>query len=552
MAAQRAISAHIGRGVAARRHRQRTWQRLMLLPSDSGGRHDDAGATEGRTRAMTEPVATERAQRPSDQSREREQSERADRWSVSNLAGAGAPPRGWASLFRRAAPGQRAQLMTALQRTVGNAYVVQHLVHDLVPSPTKDLQRVAMYSPAPATPPHAMTRSERRTFVTTHFTGPERRSAQRILEDIADAHDAFVFTGSAELVSELRKRMTMSTLMRETQRRARNGLRPFSYPFSREAPYWGPRVNYAAALYWTPNPPDGYSTRNNPATRAQIRHVPRGERHAIMGDPHDEYEWHLTSAGASNPYQALINLFIPQPPHMRTLIHCDYLVSLVEFRAYADQLHEARFNAAIAAFGPQNFVLRWNAFEELELPRPGTLLHPEVPGLGSLIEAHPTSEADLVVGDHVVFWNHRAYPWLNRRIGNAWKLENAVMVERRGNTDIFLGHGSGEMTEPQMRRRLMQEYNEVARLALNVVRRLQSRDAAVRTQATSELRRQFPAVERRIEWSNLGYYIILPDNAPDPSPVPLREINEAEVPGLHDPWHPERLNTVRRPAEARP
>ena len=47
--------------------------------------------------------------------------------------------------------------------------------------------------------------------------------------------------------------------------------------------------------------------------------------------------------------------------------------------------------------------------------------------LGSLRSVEPTSEADLIIGDHVMLLNHSAYDVVNDAIGCAWRLENAVV-----------------------------------------------------------------------------------------------------------------------------
>ncbi|MGH3923442.1 MAG: hypothetical protein ACRDTT_11350 [Pseudonocardiaceae bacterium] len=50
-------------------------------------------------------------------------------------------------------------------------------------------------------------------------------------------------------------------------------------------------------------------------------------------------------------------------------------------------------------------------------------------------------EADFVIGDHVVFYNHPMYDALIRGVGGVWRLENAILVDRQGSTDLFQGYG---------------------------------------------------------------------------------------------------------------
>lgn len=439
-----------------------------------------------------------------------------------------------------------------LQRLAGNASVAAMLTKERTAQTNMVYtQRMAMLAPTAGTPPHEMTAAERRDFVHRSFPRRDRPLAAEILGDIAAAGDSFVYTGESELHTEIVKRITMSRVMRRSQRPV-HGMRAFGYPFTGESLYWGPRVNYAASAYWTPPPPDGYSLRTDRARRQQIRHLPRGERNTVYGDPAGLYEWRLTPAGAADPHEAIVRLFDPQPPYRRSLLHCDYLVSLVEYRAYAESVGKPGFNAAVAAFGPDNVVLRWNAFTELNLPIPATSGGPGTPGLGSLFEAHPSSEADLVIGDHVVFFNHRAYDALNQNIGNAWRLENAVVVDQRGRTWVFLGHGSGEKTAGELRGRLAQEYNQVVAMALAIVSQIRHSHGARRTHAECELATRFPNVKAVATATGRVTYRIQGPSIAGSVDEPLRPIRPNEVLGLRDPWDPTRLFTVRRPAEARP
>jgi hypothetical protein len=52
-----------------------------------------------------------------------------------------------------------------------------------------------------------------------------------------------------------------------------------------------------------------------------IERLPRDERHTVYGDHGGRYEWRLTNAGKRDPYEAVTKLFVPQPPHKRTLLH---------------------------------------------------------------------------------------------------------------------------------------------------------------------------------------------------------------------------------------
>lgn len=413
--------------------------------------------------------------------------------------------------------------LVELQRTAGNA-AVQRLVKLARP-------------PAPLT---EMTRADRRAFVETELpAGRQRRDGLMIIEDMAATSDQLLFQNPAELRSELVKRVTMSEVMEDSQT-AVNGQKAFGYPFTEPSLYWGPRVNAAAATYWEPAVVDNYNIRRDPAKRAELRGKPRHERHTVFGDPGGDYQWKLTSDGRRDPYEAIMRLFDRQPAHKRSLLHCDYLVSLVHFRAFMASLGRAAFNTRIAAYGPDKIVLRWNLFTDLE---PGTIAHP---GLGSIRQVVPANEGDLVVGDHVYFMNHPAYDVINRNIGNAWRLENAVLVTRRGGQDVFLGHGSGHKTEAQMRAKLAEEYNDVATIALRLVQRTRRGTSAERAAARTELASRFPGlVEVSGKWRARGSGLLSV-----PVDQELKLLRASEIPGLRDPRDTTRMYPVRRAVES--
>jgi len=455
----------------------------------------------------------------------------------------GMPSRGvlpeWVRAARQGDRAVREGVALQLQGTAGNQAVQRLLAPAAASGGTASVQRRVLVVSPPAVTPTAMTRAQRQAFVRGRFPrGRQRRVAALVLSDMAAASDPFTFATEDELQSELVKRVTMSDVMQSSQRASRGGLRAFGYPFTGPALYWGPRVNFTAKDSWQPLPPDDYDERRDPAKRAEIRRLPRGERHTVYGDP-DDYSWRLTPTGRTDPWDAIMNLFVPQPPHRRSLLHCDYLVSLVHFRAFMASLGKPAFNARIAAFGPDQIELRWNMFDDLDLPAAGR------PGLGSLQQVVPSSPRDLVIGDHVYFWNHPGYDAINENVGNAWRLENAVLIRRQEGEDIFLGHGSGQKTAGQMKTKLAAEYNRVANMALRLVERTRRGTAAQRASARQELADRFPNVhEVGGRWRVQG------DGFAGPVDVELRRIRAREVLGLYDPWSPGNMYPVRRPAES--
>ena len=417
------------------------------------------------------------------------------------------------------------------------------------PEPDKEavLARSVMLSD-PATPGtrRAMTRAQREAFVRARFRGRRRRIAYEVVRDMAATSNALNFDTEDELYVEVLKRVTSSIVMQDSQdgerRTGRSGesytAHAFGYPFTGGSLLYGPRVNFAAKDYWAPNPPDSYAVRTDSTKNRQLRSLPRGQRHTVYGDAGASYSFGLTPAGEADFFSAITKLFIPQPPHKRALIHCDYLISLVHLRSFAATIGQSEFNRRATTYGPSRLQLRWNLFSDLEFDPAGG----GAPGpLASLQVVHPANEDDLIIGDHVYYWNHRTYDLLNEGIGNAWRLENTILIDRRSGADVFLGHGSGRMSKNQLRAKLADEYNDVADRALRLAHRADRGDAA----ATSEMVTSFPNVKKvsgvwRVMGSKFGAAL----------DIELRRIHGSEVLGPYDPWNPARMYAVRRPIES--
>ncbi|MDE2093734.1 MAG: DUF4157 domain-containing protein [Burkholderiales bacterium] len=407
---------------------------------------------------------------------------------------------------------------------------------------------------------------DRKAFLSARkWTSASRADA--VMEDMAAAADAFDFKDNLELESEIDKRVSTVSHMEESQATTEkipgDKRAAFGYPFTGASALYGPRVNYAARDYWEPAVVDAYAVRTDKAKNAQLKAKPRRERCSVYGDPCADYGWRLSKNGRSDPYHAIAYLFAPQPPHKRSLIHCDYLISLVNFMSLADAVGAAEFNKRVAAFGADRIVLKWNAFMDLHavtLERnPDASWKKDAAGnmkaiwgLGSTQRVRPSSEADLVIGDHVVFFNHLAYDLINERIGNAWRLENAVLVDRGRGKDRFLGHGSGYKTADEMRAKLAEEYNDVARQALRLVAKTQSRDKKANAAALADLTAKFPNVRQvGTDWRAQGVPGLLKDSAcPKTVDQKLREIKPSEVIGPKSPCDPAQMNEVERPIES--
>lgn len=407
----------------------------------------------------------------------------------------------------------------------------------------------------------------RHAFLKAHKWSSARR-ALAVMEDMAAAADLFDFSDEHELEAEINKRLSTVAHMEESQTSVEkipgDKRSAFGYPFSGASALYGPRVNYAARKYWEPAVADNYAQRTDKAKNKKLQALPRHERCTVYGDQCGDYGWKLSPDGRKDPYHAIAFLFAPQPPHKRTLIHCDYLISLVNLMSLADSVGPAEFNKRIAAFGPDKLFLKWNAFTDLHaatLERTATGEFAKAatggliakPGLRSTQRVRPSSEADLVIGDHVVFFNHIAYDLINQNVGNAWRLENAVLVSREKGKDVFLGHGSGYRTSEEMRIKLAKEFDEVAKKATEQTKRASSPHKAVRDAAQAELVSRFPNIKLvGGQWRIQGVPDLLKDSAcPKSMDLPLRDdIKPAEVIGPRSPCDPTKMNEVERPIES--
>lgn len=383
----------------------------------------------------------------------------------------------------------------------------------------------------------------------------DARLAKAVIDDMADAGDPFDFTDEAELTTEIVKRVATASHMVESQQTVGADHRTaFGYPFSHEAALYGPRVNFAARDLWEPRPPDDFAPRTDKKKNAALSALPRSRRHEVYGDMPPGYSWTLTAAGKKDTFSAITLLFTAQQAHKRTLLHCDYLISIVNFRSLADSVGKDVFNQKIATFGPDKIRLRWNAFQDLHepvrqhfmVPFVGTITVTKQPGLGSTQSVVPSTERDLVIGDHVVFFNNLAYDLINTGVGNAWRLENAVLVRRDGGVDTFLGHGSGAKTSKEMRDKLAQEFNVVVESAQGLIAKTASKDAKTAGDARKTL--QDRSIEQRSDgWWIVGQARLCPSKKVEQK---LRKIGAGDVVGLHSPCDPSKLYQVERPVES--
>ena len=221
------------------------------------------------------------------------------------------------------------------------------------------------------------------------------------------------FDNYQEAVREVRKRALISLIMRASQGRT-GGTRPTGYP--RACSPVGPRVSEAAGSYWIVHPSAG----------------------DVM------YWFELSTDGQSNAYEALRTLIFNHQtrPCLRTLMHCDYMISAQQYFVMADAMGATDFNQAVTD-GSINLVIRWNSFEDIVADTPTSDGQ-----FQSLQSVDLSSESDFIIGDHVMFYNHDAFDDMNRVRYNVrgdfsnWRLENAIISDIDASGEFrFQGHG---------------------------------------------------------------------------------------------------------------
>src|SRR5215831_14135812 len=259
--------------------------------------------------------------------------------SMKTLGELAAQPNGWASLLQlqRQHGNQFVQRFVRIARTaegdgpvtpkVERGHVVQQTSETASStSRSSALQRKVILKGA------EMPAKDRRAFLKGHQWSNASRAAA-IMEDMAAAGNSFDFADEGELKSEIDKRLSTVAHMEESQQTVEkmpgDKRAAFGYPFTGASAVYGPRVNYAAREYWEQATPDNYAERKDKAKNKELMSKPRHQRCTVYGDQCDPYIWKLSDKGKKDPYHAIAYLFVPQPPSKRALLHCDYLISLV-------------------------------------------------------------------------------------------------------------------------------------------------------------------------------------------------------------------------------
>jgi Putative peptidoglycan binding domain len=372
---------------------------------------------------------------------------------------------------------------------------------------------------------------ERKAFVEKNFSLSDRSRARKILDDLCQvAQGTLSFESEQELRDEIFKRLKVSQYMQESQT-----TESFEYPeAATDCPgktgnaLANAQVNKAAKDYWK-----GPILEQRPKVK---------NRH---------YYFELTEDKGKNAgYDALKLLFTPQSNICdRTLIHCDSLITLAKMLAYADTIGQESFDAKIKS-GTLQMWLTYDGMSAVENGKSTT------PVTEAYFSFEPANEEDLVIGDHVVFWNHLAYDAISLRNPGPWRLENALLVDKDASgNDLFEGHGAPSVggtvkpgTKEDILKDLMNTFNAYAKDALELTARVDANEAG----AEEELAYQYPWVTKI---NGVWYVEEIPRNKDRPIHFyPLREItdvNDPELIGLHNPYAPAKLSPVMRPIESK-
>jgi hypothetical protein len=356
------------------------------------------------------------------------------------------------------------------------------------------------------------------------------RETVREMQDVSDLLD---FIDADAFASNVRHRVLLSHSIRLSQGSTKK-RKAFSYPNSKKDGTLGtgPKVNDAAVAYWGP-----------------------------VNNTTGNYYFDLSPAGLANPYKALMKLFKEHTdPRKRTLIHCDYVVSVLELRAYAENIGAARFNAIMQDVskdpGAQPMRLKYNGFTDLLRNPTLSTAYPvgggkwrAAVGPAPLKEVVVASKNNLIIGDHVIFYNHPSYDALKRGVGGVWRLENAIVVDRAGGQLRYQGHGYfSPVPEDALLRGMMGHYNRHVDDALGIIHRTQHGKIAARTAAQKKLVHDYPDVKPKASggWEVRGVGICGKIVARD-----LKHLTRAEAPGLKDPCRGDEIR-VKRPVEEKP
>ena len=335
--------------------------------------------------------------------------------------------------------------------------------------------------------------------------------------------DQLAFPDIDALAGNIRQRVLVSHYMRTSQGSSPY-MKAFSYP-NRSGDNTvgvGPKVNDAAKGYWG----------------------------SMQGDSKGVYWFDLKPTAKGHAYEALLSLFHETSrPAERTLIHCDYLVSVIEFRAYAENLGHDRFNALVAS-GALPMRLKYDGFSDLvSKPLPAAGGPSAAAGRQPPLKMVPVAREDfIIVCEHVVFYNHETYDLLNQGPREVWRLENAIVIDKTQGELHYQGHGYfAPVTKDVLRGKILHYYN----LNVAAAKRLVSQASGTGKAAADA--RDSLRVRHNVSEGPAGHWHVsgLSQICPGHSVMrELKPLTEAEAPALKSPC--DQQIWVRRPIENKP
>jgi hypothetical protein len=395
------------------------------------------------------------------------------------------------------------------------------------------------------------------SFIEQNFEESQRPLARKILNDIlAVKTDRLDFADERELAVDISKRLRTSQLMQESQTGG-----AFAYPESCT------QDDCPGACIGHGQPGDPNFV---PANINFNAHVNKDARvyWVRSADAQNYYQFTLTPDGWEDPYRALVRLFTPQPSICdQTLIHCDYLTTVIHLRAFAESIGTDVFNKRVQS-GAIAMNLSYWGFRDLMLPAaPGS---PEA-GYArsreavSLQAVRPSSEDELLIGDHVIFWNHLAYDALTASPtwAGPWRLENALLVDQDENGEnLYEGHGAPTNEAQEVvkgnaalvLKDMVVAYNGPAQAAINLTKSVERGDAGAQADLNAKFPRIVPGDAPGTWW--IAELDTREENRVRPQRFyGLRLLIDADDPalvGLRDPTDVSKMGWVKRPIESAP
>ncbi|MCP4256660.1 MAG: DUF4157 domain-containing protein [Planctomycetes bacterium] len=232
-----------------------------------------------------------------------------------------------------------------------------------------------------------------------------------IIKGFLSSSTTFYYADELEVFDDVYKRAVTSLYMRTSQ--GASTTPKVKYPGS-----VGPKTNKKASAYWK---------------------VTTG----------GTYKFELNSTGINNAYEALRTiLFEAKSKIDTTRMHCDYVIAAIHFMAMAEDMGIAKFDAAVKkgdiivwlkapkSFDPTvpNSMAVWGSYAST------TVYDANKKSIGKV---KISGESEIIVGDHLMFYNHSAYNAMNAKQGESWRLENALVSDKEasGSDFRFQGHG---------------------------------------------------------------------------------------------------------------